>query len=77
MSNTDDFELTKEIIDKVTRKVLRTITSELSTMDKHMLTEIIDALDRGEDVPDRLIRKLITGPYMDVFIDELLKHEEE
>ena len=67
-----DDELYRTLAIKVAREVLQ----ELNGMKGHLLSEVLESLEEGDDVNDELIAMVIY-PFMDRFIDEILKHEEE
>lgn len=65
------------IIEAIAVKIAQEFVAELDDMQHHVLLEIIEALERGEDVYDGLANPIFTHPFMEKFIDELLKYEEE
>jgi len=66
-----------EIIRSIAIKVASDLLNDTSDMQHHVLLEVIEALDRGEDVYDGLVDVVLARPFMERFIDELLKYEEE
>lgn len=66
-----------EVIEAIASKVAKDMLAESDDMSQHVLLEIVEALERGEDVYEGLARAVFTRPFMDKFINELLKYEEE
>jgi len=66
-----------KIIRSIAIKVASDLLNDTSDMQHHVLLEVIEALDRGEDVYDGLLNAVLARPFMERFIDELLKYEEE
>jgi len=63
------------------RNIATEIAKELlvnsSEMKNQMLLDITESLERGEDVYENLLTAILTKPFMERFIDELIKYEEE
>jgi hypothetical protein len=72
-----DVEHTDEIIRSIALKVAEDLLADTSDMCQHILLEVIEALERGEDVYDELLSKTFTRPFMERFINELIKYENE
>ena len=68
---------TDEVLRSIAIKVAKDLLNDTSDMRKHMLLEVIDALDRGEDVYNELVNTILTRPFMERFLDELIKYENE
>ena len=66
-----------DVIRSIALNVARDLLNNTSDMQHHVLLEVIEALDRGEDVYDGLVNVVLARPFMERFIDELLKYEEE
>jgi len=68
---------------KITDEVLRNIASKIAKdlidcgndMGNCMLLDVVEAMERGEDVDDGLANMILTRPFMERFIEELLKYE--
>lgn len=69
-------KLTDEVIKKVAAKVAKDLIDHGSDMSNCMLLDVVEAMDRGENVDDGLANMILTRPFMEKFIDELLKYEE-
>ena len=67
---------TDEIIRVVAAKVAKDMIDDCNDMQKYMLMDVVEALEKGEDVDDGLATMILTRPFMERFIDELLKYEE-
>lgn len=67
-----DGKVIKAIADRITKEVF----DDADKMRQHMLIDIVEALDRGEDVYDDLLEMMLTRPYMEIFIEEVIKYEE-
>ena len=65
-----------EIYRTIAIKVAKELLEELNGMQGHLLSEVLEALEEGDDVNDELLAMVI-DPFMDRFIDEILKYEEE
>jgi len=70
-------EYTDEVIRNIAAKIAKDFIDESSDMQQCMLEDVIQALEKGEDVDDGLTNMILTRPFMERFIDELLKREEE
>jgi hypothetical protein len=66
----------KRQIEAIATKVAKEFIEDTDDMQAHVLCEIIEALERGEDVYDGLANAIFTEPFMERFINELLKYEE-
>ena len=64
------------VIKIVAAKVAKELLEDCSGMQQCMLLDVVEALERGEDVDDGLADMILTRPFMEKFIDELLKYEE-
>jgi hypothetical protein len=60
----------------VAAKVARQLMEENNDMQNHMLLEVVEALEKGEDVDNGLASIVFTHSFMEKFIDELLRYEE-
>jgi hypothetical protein len=60
----------------VAAKVARQLMEESNDMQNHMLLEVVEALEKGEDVDNGLASIVFTHSFMEKFIDELLRYEE-
>jgi hypothetical protein len=69
-------KITDEIIRKIATKVAKDLIERGSDMSNYMLLEVVESMDRGEDVDDGLANMILTRPFMEKFIDELIKYEE-
>ena len=72
-----DIVYTEEVIRSIALKVVNDMLSNTSDMKKHVLLEVVEALKQGEDVYDGLLDTILTRPFMERFIDELIKYENE
>lgn len=72
-----NIEHNDEIIRSIALKVAQDLLDDTSDMRQHILLEVIEALERGEDVYDELLSKTFTRPFMERFINELIKYENE
>ena len=66
-----------EDIRVIALKIARDLLDDTSAMRRHVLLEVVEALDRGEDVYDELATTVLSRPFMERFIDELIKYENE
>ncbi len=71
-----DVKYTDEVIRSIALEVAKDLLDNTDDMKQHVLLEVIESLERGEDVYDDLLNMILTRPYMEKFIDELLKYEE-
>lgn len=71
-----DVKYTDEVIRSIALEVAKDLLDNTDDMKQHVLLEVIESLERGEDVYDDLLNMILTRPYMERFIDELLKYEE-
>jgi len=71
-----DIKYTDEIIRSIALEVAKDLLKNSDEMKQHVLLEVIEALNGGEDVHNGLLNMILTRPYMEKFIDELLKYEE-
>jgi hypothetical protein len=60
----------------IAAKVARQLMEESNDMQNHMLLEVVEALEKGEDVDNGLASIVFTHSFMEKFIDELLRYEE-
>jgi len=72
-----DIKYPYEVIKSIALKVAEDLLDATDEMKQHILLEVVDALNRGEDVYDGLLDKVFTRPFMERFIDELIKYENE
>lgn len=72
-----DNEYPTEVIEAIAIKVAQDMLETTSDMNQHVLLEIIEALERGEDVYNGLASTVFIRPFMEKFIDELLRYEKE
>jgi len=72
-----DKEYPIDIIEAIASKIAQEMLDTTDDMKQHVLLEIIEALDRGEDVYSGLANTVFIHPFMESFIDELLRYEEE
>jgi hypothetical protein len=70
-------KITDEIVRKIAIKIAKDLIDCSSEMSNCMLKDVVDAMERGEDVDDGLANMILTRPFMERFINELLKYEEE
>lgn len=70
-------EYNDEIMRDIAAKVAKDLVESTSDMQQLMLLDVLEALKKGEDVDDGFINLILTRPFMERFIDELLKYEEE
>ena len=66
-----------EVIKAIATKIAEDMLADTDGMSQHVLLEIIEALERGEDVYDGLANTVLTRPFMERLINELIKYEEE
>lgn len=71
-----DVKYNKEIIKAIADKITKEVFDDADKMSQQILAEIVEALDRGEDVYDNLLDVMLTRPFMEIFIDEIIKYEE-
>jgi len=67
---------TDKVIRAAARKVAEDLLYTTDDMSKHVLFEVMEALDRGEDVYDDLVNTIFTRPFMERLATELLKYKE-
>lgn len=72
-----DIKYPYEVIKSIALKVAEDLIDDTDEMKQHILLEVVDALDKGEDVYDGLLDKVFTRPFMERFIDEIIKYENE
>jgi len=72
-----DIKYTDEVIRAIALKVVKGMLASTDDMKKHVLLEVVEALKQGEDVYDGLLDTILTRPFMERFIDELIKYENE
>ena len=72
-----DIKYPNEVIKSIALKVAEELLNDTDDMKQHILLEVVEALGRGEDVYDGLLNKIFTRPFMERFIDELIKYENE
>jgi hypothetical protein len=72
-----DIKYTDEVIRAIALKVVEDMLASTDDMKKHVLLEVVEALKQGEDVYDDLLDTILTRPFMERFIDELIKYENE
>jgi len=72
-----DAKYTVEAIRTIALKVAKDFLDDTDEMKQHVLLEIMEALDAGEDVYDELLEIILTRPYMEKFVDGLFKYEKE
>ena len=66
-----------EVIKAIATKIAEDMLADTDGISQHVLLEIIEALERGEDVYDGLANTVLTRPCMERLINELIKYEEE
>ena len=66
-----------EVIKAIALKVAKDLLADTNEMKQHLLLEVTEALVRGEDVYNGLLNTIFTQPFMERFIDELIKYENE
>jgi hypothetical protein len=66
-----------EIIRAIALKVAEDLLNSTDEMSHHVLLEVVESLRQGEDVYDGLLDTILTRPFMERFIDELIKYENE
>lgn len=71
-----DVKYNNEIIKAIADKITKEVFDDADKMSQQILAEIVEALDRGEDVYDNLLEVMLTRPFMEIFIDEIIKYEE-
>jgi hypothetical protein len=69
-------KITDEVLRKIAHKVAHDLIEDGTDMSNCMLYDVVSAIERGEDVDDGLSNMILTRPFMERFIDELLKYEE-
>lgn len=69
-------KITDEVLKTIATKVAKDLIESSNDMQNYMLMDVVEALDRGEDVDDSLASLILTRPFMERFVDELLKYEE-
>ena len=69
-------KITDEVLKKVATKIAKDTIDCGSDMSNCMLLDIIEAMERGEDVDDSFAELILTRPFMERFIEELLRYEE-
>lgn len=74
MENND---YTEELAAEIGLRVAKEMMAEASEMQQHMMGELVESLEKGEDVYDKLVDLMLIRPFMERFIDELLKYEED
>ena len=67
---------TNDVIRNIAAKVAKEMMADSNDMQNCMLMDVVEALERGEDVDDGLADLILTRPFMEKFVDELLKYEE-
>jgi hypothetical protein len=67
---------TDDVIRNIAAKVAKEMMADGNDMQNYMLMDVVEALEKGEDVDDGLADLILTRPFMERFIDELLKYEE-
>jgi len=72
-----DIKYTDEVIRTIALRVAKDLLDNTSDMSSHLLLEVIEALDDGEDVYGELLNTVLARPFMERFIDELVKYENE
>jgi len=72
-----DIKYTDEVMRSIAVKVAKDLIEDASDMQRHVLLEVTEALDRGEDVYSELVNTIFARPFMERFIDELIKYENE
>lgn len=70
-------KLTDEVIKAIATEVARELIDCGSDMQNYMLMDVVEALERGENVDDGLANLILTRPFMERFVEALLKYEEE
>ena len=66
-----------EVIRAIALRVAEDLLDSTNEMNHHVLLEVVEALNSGEDVYDDLLATILTRPFMERFIDELIKYENE
>lgn len=66
-----------EVMRSIALKVAKSLLADTSDMHRHILLEVTEALNRGEDVYSELVNTILAKPFMERFIDELIKYENE
>ena len=69
--------ITDDKIEAIAVDIAKDFIENGSDMRQCMLMNVIKALENGEDVDDGLLGMVLTRPFMEKFIDELLKLEKE
>ena len=72
-----DTKYTEEVMRSIASKVAKDLIEDSSDMQRHVLLEVTEALARGEDVYGELVNSILARPFMERFIDELIKYENE
>jgi hypothetical protein len=67
---------TDEVIKVAALKIAKEFIDETTDMRAHMLLELVKALEEGEDVYDDLVSMILTRPFVEKLINELLNHKE-
>ena len=73
----EDIKYTDEVMRSIAMKVAKDLLNDTSDMNHHVLLEVTEALARGEDVYGELVNTIFARPFMERFIDELIKYENE
>ena len=71
-----DIEYTDEVLQEISQRVIKSFLEDCTEMDKHILLEILDALEKGKNVHEKLMNSVFVRPFMEKFIDEIIKYEE-
>ena len=70
-------KLTDEVIKAIATEVAKEFIDCGNDMQNCMLMDVVEALERGEDVDDGLANLILTRPFMERFVEALVKYEEE
>jgi len=71
-----DIKYTDEVIRTIALKVAKDFLEDTTEMRAHMFLEVVEALDRGEDVYDNLLSTALPRPFVERLINELLEYKE-
>lgn len=73
----DEVDKYIEDMKTIATQIAKDLLETSGEMKNQMLLDIMESLERGEDVYDELLSMILTRPFMEKFIDKLIEYEEE
>jgi translation initiation factor 2 beta subunit (eIF-2beta)/eIF-5 len=62
-----------DILRAIGAKIAEELSGNEDELNKYLLREIVEAMESGDDVPDKLAEAILAGPFIKKLIEELNK----